>query len=158
MREGPGRSAGNRVGESGGASLRNDNAVCAGGERRADDGAEVVRVFNAVEQDDETALIFGGVGASEDVVESGGSTGGGDGDHTLMIAGVGKAVEIGAIFEADGNLSLAGELDDFFDAGILAALGDDNAVEVTAGLEGFAHGVNASETVHGRSLQSSANG
>jgi len=40
-------------------------------------------------------------------------------------------------------------LHDFFDAGVLAALGDEDAVEGAAGFEGFANGVNAGETIHG---------
>jgi hypothetical protein len=70
-----------------------------------------------------------------------------------MIAGVGEAVELAAVFEADWDVLGAGELDDFFDAGVLAALGDEDAVEGAAGFEGFANGVNAGETIHGGSLQ-----
>jgi hypothetical protein len=44
-------------------------------------------------------------------------------------------------------------LDDFFDARVLAAFGDEDAIEGAAGFEGFANGVNAGETIHGGSLQ-----
>jgi hypothetical protein len=70
-----------------------------------------------------------------------------------MIAGVGEAIQIGTVFEADGNVIGTGKLNDFLDAGVLAAFSDDDAVEGGAGFEGFADGVNAGETVHGESLQ-----
>ena len=150
MRESSGGGASDRVGESGGAAFGDDDAVCSGGERGANDGAEVVGVFDAVEKDDETTLAIGGVGGGENVFECGGSAGGGDSDDALMIAGVGKAIELSAVFEADGDAALARELHDFFDAGVLPAFGDEDAVEGVAGFEGFADGVDAGETVHGK--------
>jgi len=153
VREGPGGSARDRVGEAGGAALGDDNPVSSGGESGANDRAEIVWIFDAVEKNDKAALVLGGIGALEDVFERGGRASGGDGNNALMIAGVGEAVEIAAVLETHGNVALAGELHDIFDARILTAFGDDNAVKRVAGFEGFAHGVNAGESVHGGSLQ-----
>ncbi len=60
----------------------------------------------------------------EEAFERGWGARGGDGYDSLMIAGVGEAVELTAVLEADGDILGTGELDDFFDAGVLAALGD----------------------------------
>ena len=73
-----------------------------------------------------------------------------EGYDALMIAGVGESIELAAVFEAHGDVLRAGELHDFFDAGVLAALGDEDAVEGAAGFEGLADGVNAGETIHGK--------
>ena len=71
-----------------------------------------------------------------------------------MIAGIGQAVELATVFEAHGDTARTGKLNDFLYAGILAALGNDDAVEGAAGLKGFANGVNAGETIHGQIVPS----
>jgi len=65
-----------------------------------------------------------------------------------------KAIELAAVLETHGDVLRAGELHDFFDASVLAALGDEDAVESAAGFEGFADGVNAGETIHGKRVYS----
>src|SRR5215469_4344648 len=71
-----------------------------------------------------------------------------------MIAGIGQAVELATVFEAHGDTARTGKLNDFLNAGILAALGNDDAVEGAAGLKGFANRVNAGETIHGQIVPS----
>jgi hypothetical protein len=154
MREGSGGGSGDGVCEARGAAFGNYDAMRAGRQSCTDDGAEVVGVFNAIEENDEADLTFGLVGASENVFESCGGSGSGHGDYALMLAGAGEAIQLAAIFEADGDAALAGKLDDLFNAGILAALGDEDAVEGGAGFESFADGVNASETIHGEAVYS----
>jgi hypothetical protein len=56
---------------------------------------------------------------------------------------------LAAVLESHGDTARAGKLNDFLNAGILAAFGDDDTVKGTAGFEGFANRVNAGETVHG---------
>src|SRR5262249_2409591 len=72
----------------------------------------------------------------------------------LMVAGIGQAVELATVFEAHGDTARTGKLNDFLNAGILAALGNDDAVEGAAGLKGFANRVNAGETIHGQIVPS----
>jgi hypothetical protein len=61
---------------------------------------------------------------------------------------------LGAILEAQRDVPTARELDDLFDARILPATRDDNAIERAAGCEGFADGVDSRQAVHkGDSLQ-----
>ena len=122
--------------------------MCPGGKSGADNRAEIVGILDTVEKNDETALRFGLISVSDDVFESDRGAGSGDGDDSLMIAGIGQAVELAALFETNSNTARAGELNDFFNAGILTALGDNNTVEGAAGLEGFTNRVNTGETIH----------
>src|SRR5579864_5779571 len=74
-----------------------------------------------------------------------------------MIFRVGQAVELIAVLETHRNALLASELNDFFDARVLATLGDGNAVDGALGFERFFHRVDAGELVHeGDSLPSKA--
>ena len=102
-----------RVGEGRGAAFGDDDSLGACGERRADDGAQVVGVFHAVEQDDD-ATVAGWIGVSENVFERAGGACGDDGDDALVIFGVGEAVELAAVFEADGDALFSCELNNFF--------------------------------------------
>src|SRR6185369_6375121 len=111
-----------------------------GGVSGADDGAEVVRVLDSVEDDDE--------GAGGGLVEIGVLTGGAHGDDALVGGGAGEAVEGVTGLEADGDVGAAGEVDDLLKAGAAGALGDDDAVEGPLGLEGFEDGVDAREDGH----------
>ena len=153
MGERSGGSAGNGFGEPSGAAFGSDDAMRAGGESGANDGPKVVRIFDAIEENNEADLAFIVIGTSEDIFERGRSAGSGEGDYALMIAGIGKAIELAAFFEAHRNAVLLGELNDFFDARILTAFGDHDAVEGAACFEGFADGMNAGETVHEGSVQ-----
>ena len=152
MRQCSGGGARDRVRETSGAAFGNNYAMSAGGKGSADDGAEIVRIFDAIEENNQTQVIFGFICVIDDVFEGGGCAHGGDRDDALVLAGVGEAIELAAIFKTNGDAARASELHDFFDASVLAALGDDDAVEGAAGFEGFADGVNASEAVHGGSL------
>jgi hypothetical protein len=71
-----------------------------------------------------------------------------------MIAGIGQAIELTSIFKTHRDATLTGQLHDLLDAGILAAFGDDDAVESAAGLKCFADSMNAGESVHGKEVYS----
>ena len=155
MRAGGGACDG--VGESGGSAFGNDHTVRACGEGGANDGAEIVRIFDAVEKDDEAfASVIGAfVGGGENAFERRRSARGGQGDDSLMIFRVGETIQLAAVFKADGNIARTSELDNFFDARVLAAARDQDAIEGAARVERFADGVDASELVHVKgSLQS----
>jgi len=145
MRERACGSARDRVREPDCAALRNDDAMRACGEGRPNHGAEIVRIFDAVEKNDESfasvigALVRGG----ENALERSRGAGGGQSDYSLMIFRIGETIELAALFKADGNVSRAGELDDFLDARVLAPTRDQDAVERAAGVESFAYGVDA---------------
>ena len=148
MCQGSGRCAGDCVGEASGTTLGGNYAVSSSGKRGPHNGAEVVRIFYSIEENNETDLTFRLIGAGENIFDSGGGAHGGDGDYTLMFASVGESIKLAAIFKADRNAAFARELDDFFDAGVLATFGDDDAVEGAACFESFANRVNAGEPIH----------
>src|SRR5579859_544151 len=110
MRERAGRSARNCVRESDCAPLRNDHAMRACCERRANDGAKIVGIFDAVEKHDESfasvigALIRGG----ENTLERSRGAGGSQSDDTLMIFRIGETIELATVFKTDGDVTRAG--------------------------------------------------
>src|SRR5258708_37415405 len=73
VRQRTGRSARDRVREAGRAPLGDDYAVCAGSKRRSNDSAKIVRILDAVKQDDETFLTVAraGGGGGEGVLDRG---------------------------------------------------------------------------------------
>lgn len=145
--ESAGGGARDGVGEGGGAALGNDDAGGSGGERGANDGAEVVRVFDAIEENEESGRIF--LCGGEEVFEIEGAAGGEESDDALMVAGGCEAVEAGTIFKADRNVGGAGKANEFFDAVAVAAAGDVEAVERAPGAQRFKDGVDAGEEGHG---------
>ena len=84
--------------QSRGAPLGNDDAVGAGAIGGANERAQVVRVFHAVEHDQEAVLA---VALFEQRVHVGVLLAAGDGDDALMGVGVGGAIELLARQEAD---------------------------------------------------------
>src|SRR5579859_3581453 len=131
MRERAGRSARNRVREPDCAPLRNDHAMSACCERRANDGSEIVGIFDAVEKHNESfASVIGALVCSgENALESSGGARGSQSDDTLMVLRVGQTIELAAVFKTDGDVSRAGELDNFLDTSVLAAARDQDAIE-----------------------------
>ena len=149
MRQRTGGRARHGVAEASGAALGNHHAVRARSQGRSNDGAQVVRIFHAVEQDDETDLAAGLNRGCEDILQRGSGARSGYRDNPLVIFRIGQAVELIAVFEAHGNSLFARELNDFFDARVLAALGDGDAVDGALGFECFFDRVDAGELVHG---------
>src|SRR5579883_2028688 len=98
--EGPCRSALDDFGESGGAAFRDDDCRGSSSMRGADDRAEIVRIFHAIENHVEPA---GGRGPVEARILSCGS----QGDDALMVGSAGSAVEMFTSFESDGDFLFA---------------------------------------------------
>src|SRR5580693_4311557 len=116
MGNGAGGGARDRVRQADCAALRNDHAMSAGGQSRSNDGAEIVRIFDAVEKNDESFLtvIRGLVGCRENTFQCGWRAGGGQTDDALMVSRIGKTIELPAVFKANGDVAGACQLDDFF--------------------------------------------
>src|SRR5208282_5882277 len=102
----------------------------------------------------EPRLILQAVRVRQNVFQGGRLARGRNRDHALMVARVGQPVELPAVLEAHGYAALPGKLHNFFNARILPALGDHNAVESAPRFEGFAYGVNTGESVHGDKVYS----
>jgi hypothetical protein len=117
-------------------SFRNDNGGCSGCVRSANDGAEVVRIFNTVEDDDQSSVV-------EDAAQVDITTSSAECNHALMRNTFAPAIESFARFEANGHGLSTAEFDNLLNARSARAFRDRNSVERTPGAQGLAHGVNA---------------
>jgi DNA-binding transcriptional MerR regulator len=124
-----------------GATFRNHDGGCARSMRGANDGAEIVGVLDAVEDDMKTA--FGGGFIEGRVFFSGA-----EGDHALMSDARGGAIELIARFESHRNLAFAAEVDDFLNSRCGRAPGDHDIVEGAPGPESLADGMDSCERRH----------
>ena len=109
MSQSSGGRARNGVGQSGGAAFGNHHRGRAGRVSGADDGAEIVRVLNAVEHHMQPAL---GGGFFQRGVAGRGSVS----DDALMRRPGGVAVEMLARLKADRNSAPAAQLNQFLKA------------------------------------------
>jgi hypothetical protein len=141
MRQGAGGGAGHCSGEAGGAALGDYDGGGARGMRGADDRAEVVGIFDAVEHYVQAASGGGVFDRGETLHRS-------NGDDSLMSRTAGGAVQMIASFKADGDCAFAAQIDDFLDASAAGALGDQNAIERAAGPQSFAYRMNSSQRRH----------
>src|SRR5580700_7540293 len=107
MRQGAGGGARDRVRQADCAALRNDHAMCAGGQRRSNDGAEIVRIFDAIEKNDESrpAVLRSLVCCCENTFECGWRAGGGQTDDALMVSRIGETIELPAVFKTNGDVA-----------------------------------------------------
>ena len=131
-----------------GASLGEDDAVDAGAVGYAEESAEILRVFNAVEREKEAAG-GGGLAGGEEVFDGEEFLGADEGHDALMGGGFGEEGELLAGVLADADAGLAEGVDELFQAKIVAFAGDQNVIEAAAaGLEGFFDRVHAVENFH----------
>ena len=137
----PGRGLGDDVRDAGGTALGHDDRSGAGRMRGAHDGAQVVRIFHAVEHHEHLAIGHG--------IQVGVLARRAQGDHALMGRGTRQAVQRRARFEAHGNLGLARQVDDLLQARAAGALRDQDALQRIAGAQGFGDRMNAAQQGHG---------
>lgn len=136
MFEGARGGFGDGLGKSRGAAFGDDYSVGAGGMGGADNCPEIVRIFDAIEDDEE----FGG---GRDVVQIGVLLFGAERDDSLMRFHAGETIERAAVLKPYGGVSGAGEIDDFLQAVASGTAGDEDAFEGTPGAQGFDDGVNS---------------
>jgi len=140
--QGPGRNGVDGFRQAGGAALGQDQAVGSGPFGAADDGSEVLGVFDLVEDDDE------GLGrAGQDVLE-GGVLLGRDLGHDALVAGRDQVQPLGR-HENHGDVMRLGFVDDLADPGVAALLLDEDLVDpLGRGSQGFEEGIDADDLVH----------
>src|SRR5438105_12232880 len=109
MRQRSGGRARDGVRKACGAALRNHYAVRAGSERGSNDGTQVVRVFDTIEQHDQANLAARLIGAGKNISKACRSASGSNRDDPLMIFRIRQTVELAAVLEAHGNAQLARE-------------------------------------------------
>ena len=128
-------------------------------QRRSNDGAEVMRVLDAVQKNEQPCLPLAGVGLLQDVFEGHSRACRSQRDHSLVVLRIGQPVELPAVFEAHGNALLARKLKDFFDPRVLPPLCYGDALDRPLRLQRFLNGVYACQSVHeADSLQSTVHG
>jgi len=131
--------------EGGGAALGHDDSIDASAVGGAEERAEVLRIFYAVEGEDEARLA----GWFENILNRQELLGADDGDYALVGGGVGHVGEGLAGFGADADFEFFAEGDDGFEAIVAAFAGDEDMVEAAfAGFEGFFDWVHAVEGLH----------
>jgi hypothetical protein len=129
---------GDGLGESGGTAFGDDHGVGSGGMGGADNSPEIVRIFYTIEDDEE----FGG---GSNVVQLSVLFFGAKCDNSLVRLDAGETVERAAIFEPDGSVGGAGEIDDFLEAMASGAAGDQDAFEGTLRAQRFGDGMNSNQ-------------
>ena len=121
-------------GQAGGAAFGNHHGGGSGGVGGADDGAQIMRVLNAIQQDDQAET-----GGS--LFQRGGERRASEG-HDILMVGCG-AIELGAGFKAQRNIALAAQFDDLLKARTGGAARDENTIERHAGFKGFPNGMDS---------------
>ena len=128
------------VRDAGRAPFRNDHRARAGRVRRADDGAEIVRIFHAIEHDHE--LRRGGG------VEIGVLAGRAHGNHALMRGTAGQPIQRSARLEPHRHRGAPRQVDDLLQARSAGALRHQDAVERMLRPQRFRYRMNAAENRH----------
>jgi hypothetical protein len=129
-----------------GAALGEDDAIDAGAVGYAEQSAEVLRIFYAVECKEQAAVTGWG---GEQVFNGEEFLGPDEGDNSLMGRGFGDEGELVARLLEDADAGLAEGGDELVDAQIVALAGYQNVVKATpAGLESFFDRVHAVEDFH----------
>ena len=140
-------------GDGGGASLREDDAVYSGAVGGADEGAEVVGIFDAVEGKEEAvlAVFFGG----EEVFDGEEFALADDGEDALVGIGAGEAGELVAGLDGDADVGGAAKFDDAFETFVATFAGYADVVELAGtGADGLLDGMEAVQNFHDSSLPS----
>jgi hypothetical protein len=102
------RAMGRCTGQTDGATLRDNDAVCAGSVGGPDESPEIVRVFNAVEHNDKAVI---GLAPFDQHVDIGVLFGARNCDDSLMGVGLGGAIELFASQEPDLDSAGAARVD-----------------------------------------------
>ena len=129
-----------------GPAFGDDDAIDAGAIGGAEQGAEVVGVFDAVQHQKEAAAGLAMLGV-EEVFEGEELPLAEEGDDALMGVGFGVSGELVAGFGGDADVGLAAEVEDGFKARVAAGFalaGDADVVDLAnAGSDGLLDGVEA---------------
>src|SRR4029077_8191407 len=105
-------------------------SIGARGKRGADDCAQVVGIFDAVEQHNQVRVLDG-------LLISGIAMGRPDGDNPLVRGAVCDAIQSFTRLEPHRNIALAAELDDLRESWAPGPAGDQHAIERSPGRNRF---------------------
>ena len=117
-----------------GAALGEDDAVDAGAVGYAEKRAEILRIFDAIEREEQARLR--GIGRGEEVFDRQGFLRADEGDDALVGGGAGEMREVFAGFLANADAGQFAIGDEAREAFVVALGGDNNVIEAApAGLE-----------------------
>ncbi len=133
---------GHGFGETGGAPFRHQNACSARGVRGPDDGAKIVRIFDAIENQQQLC-------AGKDILDFRIISGCAEGDHALMRHASARAIQGVARFKSYRYVVVAAEIDDLLQARPAGAAGNQNAIDGALRLERFPHRMNTGDGLGG---------
>ncbi len=152
---GPGGGLGYGSGDGRRATLGDDDAVDSGAVGGAEESAEVVGIFDAVEGEEEAvlAVLFGG----EEVFDGEEPALADDGDDALMGVGAGEAGELVTGLDGEADVGVTAELGYAFETLVATLAGDADVIErAGTGADGLLDGVEAEQNFHPSSLPSEA--
>lgn len=124
-----------------GAALRNHDRGRAGGVSGAQDSAQIVGIFDAIEQDVQAAGAGG-------FFEAGIMLGRAKGDHALMRGARRGSIQLFPRLETYGDAALAAHIDELLQTRTRGAFGDQNVVDRPSGFEGLPDGMDSCEQGH----------
>lgn len=154
---GPGRRFGDCSGNGGAATLRKNNAVDSDPVGCAEDGTEIVGVFQAVEGEEEAMVAVSG--GDEEVFNGEECPFAKIGDDALMRLGLGNARELIAGFYRDADASGTSQGGEAIELCIATLAGDGDAVEATrTSPDGLFDRMQAVKNFHFSSLQAGNRG
>ena len=130
-----------------GAALGEDDAVDAGTIGYAEKRAEILRIFDAIEREEQARLRW--IGRGEEVFDGQGFLRADEGDDALVGGGSGEMREMVAGLLADADAGLFAIGDEAREAFVVALGGDNDVIEAApAGLESLGNRVHAVENFH----------
>jgi RNA polymerase sigma-70 factor (ECF subfamily) len=134
--------------EGGGAALGGDDAVDAGTVGGTQQGAEVLRVFDAIEREQESVFARD-VSRDEEIFEVGELFAADEGDDALVSGGFGELGKVVAWFHAQADAVFAAERGEAIEFSVGPVAGEADVVEGPgAGTHCFLHGMEAVQNVH----------
>ncbi len=148
--EGSGGGFGDGTGDGGGAAFGEQNAVDSGAVCGAEEGAQVVRVFDAVESEKEAGVAWEG----DEIFDSEELAFADKGENTLVGVGFGETGELVAGLEGDANVVETSQVDEVLEFRVAAVPSHGDVVEAAAtGADGLFDGMEAIENFHTFSLR-----
>ncbi len=135
-----------------GAAFSEHDAINAGAVGHAQQSAEILRVFDAVEGENEALGV--GRKRDEEILNREQVLRANEGDNPLVSGGAGDLGELLARLLANADTGLAAGGDEAREAVVLALAGNENVIEAAAaGAEGFLDRVDTVENIHAASLR-----
>ena len=150
---GSGGRFGDGCGDGRGAAFGEDNSVDSGAIGGADESAEIVWVFDAIEGEEEAVLLRLALLGGEEIFDGEEGSLADHGNGALVGVSAGDSGEVVAGLERDAEASGAAQLGESFEPLIFAVAGKHDAIETArTGSDRLLHGVQAVQNFHRASL------